>query len=721
MIHPSSPSVPRLGRWIVALAVVVALALGGYAYWRHETPPTPPRPASTEPHPDELVAKNPGYVGPQACVACHANRVADFQKTRHFVACVQAKPGIMPEGFAAGRGGLRSREPGIRFEMSQSGNDFLQTVLHATPAGEKRTTSRIDLVYGSGAGLDEVYFSWRDDGTMFELPMAWLHPQNRWGTSPVDPHGGGEFARETHPRCMECHNTWMEHVPGTTNQFNRHGMILGVTCENCHGPAREHVAQHQASPGATEGKAIVHPGRLPRERQMDLCAQCHSNSLLRRSPAFSYRPGEPLDAHFKSIAPKHAEEDHVANQTKYVRASKCFQKSATLTCNSCHNPHKPEGPANAGSTKRTCLKCHEPAACREQPKLPEAVRGDCIGCHMPTKYKIQVSFITEDDDYVPPVRIREHRVGVYPEARDTALLDWLRKQPDEPSKQRAATLKSSLAEHWRKRADQHRRDGRNLAAIGALREGLHVAESAELRDDLKRTLAEQTKVDRDLFDGLLQFRQQRMPQAIDTFNGLLKLRPDWAFVHGKLGTAYAVAGQKDKAAEHLRAVARFDADEPYGANMLGWLAYLDGRSEEAADWFRQADAIEPWTPMINYRWGLALSKLARWPEAAERFRTALKADPKHAAACQSLSVALLRQGKRDEALASAERAVRLTRAGNADMLLTLAECQADLGRYADAEASAAKALDAAIANNSTAVPAVRARRDEYRDRAKQAP
>ena len=46
-------------------------------------------------------------------------------------------------------------------------------------------------------------------------------------------------------------------------------------------------------------------------------------------------------------------------------------------------------------------------------------------------------------------------------------------------------------------------------------------------------------------------------------------------------------GQDERAVEHLQAVARYDPDDPYGYNMLGWLAYLKGKGNEAVESFRR--------------------------------------------------------------------------------------------------------------------------------------
>src|SRR5207249_11593311 len=140
----------------------------------------------------------------------------------------------------------------------------------------------------------------------------------------------------------------------------------------------------RAHPRAEAGHAIVHPGHLARERQIELCTQCHGNSTKARGPVNSYRPGEPLEQYFRTALTSHPEDDHVANQVKYLRQSKCFQKSE-MTCVTCHDPHKPHEPAQSDSARRSCLQCHQAAHCKEQERVPAAVRGDCVGCHMPPR------------------------------------------------------------------------------------------------------------------------------------------------------------------------------------------------------------------------------------------------------------------------------------------------------------------------------------------------
>jgi predicted CXXCH cytochrome family protein len=691
----------------------VALACGLAALaWRLR--PQPAVLGAADGELNEPPAADPGYLGPQACAACHARRVAEFQATRHFRACCLPTAEVMPPGFATGQGTYATRDPTLRFEMTQAGGDFLVTAVDVA-GGEERTSARIDLVYGAGGTSDEMYFSWRGD-RLYELPVAWLYPQNRWGTTSLNRYGTGDFSREATTRCLECHNTWYEHVAGTLNEYRRDSFILGVTCERCHGPGREHVAFHQAHPEADAPQAVVRPRRLTRDRQLELCTQCHSNAVTCRAPPFTYRPGEPLETCFRTAVSQHPEDDHVANQVQYLRRSKCFQKSDTLTCITCHDPHRPTDPA---SVRGSCLKCHQPADCAEQQRLPAAVRDDCVGCHMPRRVWMNVHFHTGDDRYVPTATRHEHRIAVDDAARQEVLVGWYHTQADARSREEAARLTAALVEHWLAEAERDRRDHRFLAAIGAVREAVRLDPGPATRERLRQAVAVQAGLDADLVQALRRVDEHRFADAIETLQKILLVKPDLALAHGKLGTVYAITGRSDLAVEHLQAAARYDPNDPYGYTMLGWLAYLQGRPEDAVAAYRHADEVEPFDAEINYHLGLALAKLGRWEEAVDCFRRVLTIDPKHAGGCQCLADALRRQGHASEALRLARRADRLTDGQNPDVLLTLAETYLDSGRLAEADDTAARALDVADTRNPAAVPSVRQRLEEIRARRRQ--
>lgn len=705
----------------VLRAILGLLALGGAVglWWQANIERKAPATATADQVAEQgadAKPKNPGYVGMQACAACHAERVAEFRATRHCLACCPPQAAMMSAAFGSADNVYTARDPALRFEMTHSGEKFFQTAIQQTPQGERRSVSQIDLVYGAGAGSDEVYLSWNGD-RLSELPIVWLPGEQTWGASSYDRFGAGSFSRPLTHRCLECHATWVEHTPGALNEYDRESAMLGVTCEKCHGPGREHVAFHEARPEARTAEAIVKPAGLSRERQMDLCAACHSNSIIYKRPMFSYLPGEPLDDYFRTIGTKWPEDDHVANQVSYLRESKCYNRSETLTCTTCHDPHQPKK-TGAAAAQSACLSCHQTVDCQARPKLPPAVQDNCVGCHMPVSKKVQVFFQTEKEEFVSPVNRWEHRIGVYPTAEQQVLLDWHRSQNDDRSRAEAKRLAASLNQHWVSEGDACRRDHRLLPAIYAYRQALELHPDPATRAKLDEAIESRRDLGDAWMEALHLMEANRFADAVPKLLQVLKIDPNYAKAHGKLGAAYAALGQKESAVEHLQAAAKYDPDDPYGPGMLGWLAYLDGRLEEALSQYHRAEKIEPFNPQIHYQLGLALAAQNRWPEAEKEFKQTLEIDPNHAGACQGLGHSLAPQGRAEEALHFALRAARLTHFQNADILITLADSYANADRPQEAGKAAAKAIAAAQASKTRLAPEIRLQLELLQDRAK---
>lgn len=709
---------PRTIRPVVSIVIggVLGALLLGCGLWavfhtedRQSDPETTGGALADDPH--GLAPVNPGYLGPKACAECHRERVAEFQATRHFQANCVPRVGAMPSGFQPGFDELPFPDLSLRFQMGESGGKFLQTSTQETPTGRKLQTSEIAFIYGAAGGNDEVYFTWHGD-RLRELPVVWLGPQKAWGASPFDRHGAGDFSRDMTIRCVECHNTWFEHVPGSRNQYGHQNNLLGVTCEVCHGPGADHVNYHRTHPTAKEPHQVVRPALLSRERQMDLCAQCHSNALKHRGPAFSYRPGLPLDDFYVTLRTKHPEEDHVANQTTYLRQSRCFQQSDSLTCVSCHNPHQPHSQSNAGA--QSCRNCHTPEDCSDRSRLPIAVRDDCIGCHMPEHRKIQVYFRTKDDRYVAPVKRYEHRIGIYPLAKQAVLREWYLSQDDAASLLQAERLALELAGSWKEICEQRVIDKRYLAAIDACRESLRFVSDSAVKDRLQELIGIQQGIDTGYQDALWHESEKRYPEAIDAFKKVLDAKHDFAMAQARLGTTYAIVGEKQLANSHLEAAAKFDPDDPYAPGMLGWLAFLDGRPADALEYYRRADEVEPYNAKLNYQMGLAFAKLDRWTEAVERLRKSVTIDPQGLQALVMLSQALRRSGRLDESISYAKLAIQRGGDQDPDVILNLSDVYADAGRWNEAMQTAEKGMAVAQLHRPRMVPQFRQRLADFR-------
>lgn len=665
---------------------------------------------------DGSISALSGYVGPQACADCHRERVVEFLQTKHFQACREPKAEEMPKGFLPGSGRFASRDPQIVFEMTQTSQGFYETAIQSTSEGMRKISSKIDLLYGSSPN-DEVFFTWKGD-QLFELPVAWLHPQQEWGASTFNPDSAGDFSRPMSVRCLECHTTWFEHIPGTVNRFKRDHFILGVTCERCHGPAKPHVEFHRAHPEQRKANSILHPGRLSRELLIDVCTQCHSNAIKHRGPAFSYRPGQPLDRSYRTVESRYPEDDHVANQITYLRQSRCFQVSDSMTCITCHNPHQPSHstPGDESRAMQSCLGCHSVNDCHERPQLPTGVKDKCISCHMPAHDKIQVYFDTATDAYVSPVKAFQHRIGVDPIATKTVLREWHQQQTGDDHRQTAKRLTNDLVQYWLEEAVHRRQEFRHLAAIDAYRQALRLEANSEVEQKLKTTLAEMMGIDKGLMVAARQIRLQQYSEAAVTLEDVLRQKPNLAQAHGKLGSVYATLGDRDRAMTHLQSVREHDPDDAYGEAMLGWLDYMTGQYQTSSEHYRIADEIEPYKAKLHYQWGLALLRGESWSEAEVHFRLALTIDPRHSQACLGLSQSLKHQGQIENSIAFARRAVKITERKQPEVLLNLAECYAENKQLKLARQTAEEALLIARQSGPDLISKIQSRLMEFQDR-----
>src|SRR4029077_17373911 len=139
----------------------------------------------------------------------------------------------------------------------------------------------------------------------------------------------------------------------------------------CHGPGAQHIrtVESPASKLADVRASIVNPARLDSKRRTEICMQCHLETSSGRIPSsivrfnrgpFSFRPGEPLDAFMLTFdhAPGtgHDGKFEAVSSVSRLRQSKCFlQSEGTLTCDTCHNPHRaPRGPEAVSRYSGVC-------------------------------------------------------------------------------------------------------------------------------------------------------------------------------------------------------------------------------------------------------------------------------------------------------------------------------------------------------------------------------
>ncbi len=622
-------------RVITALIVIAALCVIAAVIWsRHESEPArkPQRTATV------LHESANGYVGPEACRECHAARVEEFTSTNHFRTARKPDATDMASRLKTAGTRYQSRDAGCRFEVEQRGDEFFVTAFVANESGdttrEQKRSEAVALVYGAGTA-DEV-FHYRDGDRLFQLPLAYINPDGQWANAPGYHDGSASFLRDTTPRCVECHNTWAEYAAGSGSVYNFKTFIPGVTCERCHGPGADHVAWHRRHPDAADAHAIIQPATLPRERQLDVCSQCHSNSQHRRTAPFSYRPGDELANHFRPDQNALPERSHTASQITSLRQSKCFQLDAAMTCTTCHDPHIPSRPGDSPEI-RSCLQCHQPEHCAKREQLPDDVRDRCVDCHMPQRHTMNLWFSNATEDFIPLGHRREHRIGVYPWAAKAVLLDSLRRSGDADSTAAAEQLAAELFEHELARGDELQSQHRLIAAIGAWRDALRWRDDTGVRSKIADAANRLLRLDEMQHTAARQLAQGDYSAAVSTLRTMLEAKPNEAMVHGKLGLALASAGRTEEAIEQLSAVTEFDPDLAYGDALLGWIYYLDNRFDDSARHYQLAIEKTPFEAKLQYQYALTLIRLDE-PQAAEQcLRTALEIDPSHQQARQELA------------------------------------------------------------------------------------
>jgi hypothetical protein len=346
-------------------------------------------------------------VGDDACRSCHASQVDSFHQTAHYLTSAEPNEHTILGKFTAGDNILKTSNPNLAFHLEAKEGGFFQTA--------NSRSERFAVVVGSG-DKGQTYLFW-DGDQLFQLPVSYWTNVG-WVNSPGYRDGVADFERTIIPRCLECHATWFESLAPPSNRYNTTGYGLGIQCEKCHGPGREHVKREQAKAAPAPDTAILNPAHFSRDRQMDLCAWCHAGHGQAILPAFSYLPNNPLDKYINFPKPDpNAPLDVHGNQVESLKQSRCFLASS-MTCLTCHNVHVSQH--NLAEFSQRCLTCHKPDSPTFS-KESHPVTNNCIDCHMPRQETNLIVFNFEGKRVKP--EMRNHWIKVYSEARPISHTD----------------------------------------------------------------------------------------------------------------------------------------------------------------------------------------------------------------------------------------------------------------------------------------------------------
>ncbi len=350
-----------------------------------------------------------GYIGDEKCLSCHEKQ-RTYPATAHHLTSREANANSILGSFAPGKNILRTSQAELHYEMEAKNGSFFQTGVLGTPPDTISISQRFDFVIGSGR-KGQTYLYWGKDDQLFQLPVSFWTEVASWVNSPGYGDSSLDFSRPVVPRCLECHASYFDAVTdtGVANRYRRTDYVLGISCERCHGPGKQHAELNAPGAPKPSDQAIVNPAKLPRERQLALCSLCHGGIGVEKAAAFSFTAGNALEDFLKLETPKEDEPlDVHGSQVALLERSKCF-KSSNMTCSTCHDVHVRQRDVSDFSER--CLACHKVESCGLFPKRGHALDGKCVDCHLPNQTS-NIIFSTHDGVRIRP-KVRNHWIKIY--------------------------------------------------------------------------------------------------------------------------------------------------------------------------------------------------------------------------------------------------------------------------------------------------------------------
>ena len=736
---------------ILLVALAASIALIAQAGARH----SPAAAAASNPAPDSTQS---GYIDSRICASCHSGIAASFRQTgmgRSFGIPNAAAP---PANF--GNQTVYNKASDMYYTMFERGGKLFESRYQLGYRGQHTNIVDKQIDYVLGSGNHARTFLHRDtQGQLIELPVTWYaESSGYWAMSPgYDRPDQDDFRRAIPAECMFCHNGYIRPL----SSFNPNGLDPpafpanlpnGIDCQRCHGPGRKHVMAVRANAlGAVIRAAIVNPARLSRERQLEVCMECHLETSSSHMPneirrydraVFSYRPGEPLGDYKLYFDPASNQKDdrfEIAHAAYRLRMSACF-RSSQMTCLTCHDPHVSY--RASGMTRHyiaVCQSCHQ--AVKHTAALPRD--STCLTCHMPQRRTDDAVHVVMTDHYIQRNKPDRDLLAPKPETAKSETDDRMDRSgivlyypPQLPptaenqlyvdvaevedgsqgapaiARLQAALIKSppTAPEFYFELAHAYSTEGRNADAIHWYGEALrrrpvYPAASEELAVALsaqgKTARAEQAlheasiasqADDRLLADlGNVYLREGRIADARRTLLRALDVNPSLAQAENLLGLLAVRQKDHDDAEKRFRAAIRDNPSLAEAHYNLADLLSGTGDYQQAAFQFQRAIRIDTRYAAAHHGYGLMLELMHSYDQALDQLQQAAHLDPRDPQIHGDLADLLAARGRLPEAEAQYKTALAGD-AGSADLHRSLGGVLAAQGKAAEATGQFEKAL-----------------------------
>ncbi len=669
-------------------------------------------------------ASQSDYVDAAVCARCHEDIAETYRKTGMGRSFYLPTAGNVVEDYVHANA-IFHQPSGLHYTMIEHNGEFFQRRSEAGFDGKETNVmeERIDYVIGSG-NHSRSYLHRAPDGQLIELPVSWYSEgSGYWAMSPgYDWKGQTDFRRAITGECMFCHNGYPQSDAGIERSIFPKMLPQGIDCQRCHGPGRAHVEAAMSGHSAPElvRSTIVNPGRLDRERQLEVCMECHLKTSFHEPneerafdrAVFSYRPGQPLEdfkLYFEpvghenpsSIESDNFEIDHAAYR---LRMSACFRNSQ-MTCLTCHDPHNiPNGPEAVAHYTEVCLSCHQ--GVKHTVALPPT--STCLSCHMPKRRTQDAVHVVMTDHYIRRTQPRRDLLApiaetIAPEGSFTKVaLYYPAKAPATPeaeiSMAEAQVLAAAPAddkgiprlralleryqpnspEPYLVLADAYGREGNNEEVARWSRQALAKREDfrpavvklapalfalhhdAEATKVLEEAVVQYPTDDLLLSDlGNAHLRQGEIALASAALERALEANPERSETHNLLGVVAVKQGNNATGEHEFREALRCQPDFPEARDNLGSLLAEGHVYAEAEFQFEKAIEADADFAEAHHHLGRLLVLMDQLPRAETELRDAARQEPNDPEVHEDLADVLAATGHASEAINEYNRVLAL--------------------------------------------------------------
>jgi predicted CXXCH cytochrome family protein len=449
----------------------------------------------------------------------------------------------------------------------------------------------------------------------------------------------------------------LDAVRGKTFQRSEDPLLTGdlsggIGCQRCHGPGRAHVeAVAQGADAGAIHTAIFNPARQNRDRQVEVCMQCHLETTSRRLPysvarfdrdPFSYSPSEPLEdfiLHFDY--PQGVKDDRfeIAHAAYRLRKSECFLESE-MTCTTCHNPHGVvRGEAAKMYFTNACKTCHADDALAQIPNHANA--ADCQTCHMPKRRTDDVVHVVMTDHYIQRRPPSGDLLAAIEEVTETA--ENVYQGPVEP--------------YYPAQIGSDPEDQLYLAVAQVTQRANLDAGTARLRSLIEQHQPEQA----DFYFQLAEayWNQQKLDEALPWYEQAVQRDPQHLIALRNYATVLAEAGRHSQSEQIVRQALEIAPDDPKALNNLGDVLVTLGRAPAAVPVLTKSLEGDPDSPEALQNLARAYGETGDAARAVEAARQSIRVRPDFAAAHNTLANLLVEQRQFAEAEQEFQKALEL--------------------------------------------------------------